>query len=112
MTIERYHLMRFDDTYGDEQLLLRSQGRMDETARGSRYETTEGDRHVQVVAGKDADGKPHGGGSSFTTVGGEYDLHVGKDRYEKVGRRLPAQRQGTSPRSICRATARPSSKAC
>ena len=83
--LERYHLMRFDDTYGDEQLLLRSQGRMDDTSKGSRYETTEGNRHVLVVPGKDSKGKSHGGGSSFTTVGGEYDLHVGKDRYEKVG---------------------------
>ena len=94
---KRYHLMRFDDTYGDEQLLLRSQGRMDETARGSRYETTEGDRHVQVVAGKDADGKPHGGGSSFTTVGGEYRSACWPGPLREGGRRLPAQRQGKVP---------------
>jgi type VI secretion system secreted protein VgrG len=80
---ERYHLLRFDDKYNDEQLLLRSQGRLDVTAKCSHYDTTEGNRHVLVSGGKNADGKPVGG-SAFTTVGGEYDEHIGKSRYEAV----------------------------
>lgn len=79
----RYHMLRFDDDYGKEQLLLRGEGQIDDTSKGSRFETTEGNRHELVVAGKDVNGKTVGG-ASFTTVGGEYDLHVGKDRYEKV----------------------------
>jgi uncharacterized protein involved in type VI secretion and phage assembly len=79
----RYHLLRFDDHYNDEQLLLRSQGRLDVTAKCSHYDTTEGDRHVRVVSGKDANGKKMGG-SSFTTVGGEVDTHIGTNRYEAV----------------------------
>jgi type VI secretion system secreted protein VgrG len=78
-TPNRYHLLRFDDTCNDEQLLVRSQGRMDVTAKSSRYETTEGNRHVLVEAGEKAPG-----GSSFITVGGEYDLHVHESRYEAV----------------------------
>ena len=79
----RYHMMRFDDTYKDEQLLLRSQGEMDITAKRSLYETTEGNRHARVVQGKDKDGNSFGG-ASFTTTDGEYDLHVGGDRLEAV----------------------------
>jgi hypothetical protein len=64
---------------------MRSQGRMDVTALASLYETTYGDRHVRVAQTKDTikfDGKTDqpqspSGGSSFTTIGGECDLHVG-----------------------------------
>jgi uncharacterized protein involved in type VI secretion and phage assembly len=79
----RYHLLRFDDTYNDEQLLLRSQARMDITAKRSSYETTEGDRHVRVVQGKDANDKPFGG-DMYTTTDAAYDLHVGDHRHELV----------------------------
>src|SRR5262249_38480209 len=68
----------------DEQLLMRSQGRLDVTAKCCHYETTEGNRHVLVTSGKDADGKTVGGSSMFTTVGGESDEHIGKDRYQAV----------------------------
>ncbi len=78
---ERYHLQRFDDTYNCEQYLIRSQGRLDVTAFAHSFETTYGNRHVKVVQGKDKDGNTFGGGA-FTTVGGEYDLHVGGNRYE------------------------------
>lgn len=87
-----YHLLRFDDDYGNEQLLLRSQGRMDVTAKSSSYQTTEGDRHVLCLAGKDKQGNTVGG-SSFMTTGspffgvapkGNYDLHIGGDRFEQV----------------------------
>jgi uncharacterized protein involved in type VI secretion and phage assembly len=80
----RYHLLRFDDRYNDEQLLMRSQGRLDVTAKCSHFETTEGNRHVLVKAGTDAEGKKIGGASSFMTVGGEHDVHIGDSRYEAI----------------------------
>lgn len=80
---KEFHMLRFDDTRGKEQLLVRSQGRYDLTAFHDHFDTTNGNRHVLVRAGKDDKGKTSGG-SSFTTSGGEYDLHVGGDRYEGV----------------------------
>jgi uncharacterized protein involved in type VI secretion and phage assembly len=82
---ERYHLVRFDDAYNCEQYLIRAQGRLDVTAFAHSFETTHGNRHVKVVQGKDNEGKTFGG-SSFATVGGEYDLHVGGNRYEASGK--------------------------
>lgn len=88
----RYHLLRFDDNYENEQLLMRSQGRLDVTSKGSSYQTTEGDRHVLAIAGKDKAGN-YVGGSIHTTTGspyfgkepaGEYTLHVGGNRREQV----------------------------
>jgi uncharacterized protein involved in type VI secretion and phage assembly len=87
-----YHLLRFDDTYGGEQLLLRSQGRLDVTGKNSTYQTTEGNEHVLCIAGKDKQGKPVGGSMYMTTgwsqfgndPAGEYDLHVGGKRREQV----------------------------
>jgi uncharacterized protein involved in type VI secretion and phage assembly len=80
---ERYHLLRFDDAYNCEQWLLRSQGRLDVTAFAHSFATTYGNRHVKVAEGRDKDDKPFGG-SAFTTIGGEYDVHVGGNRYEQV----------------------------
>lgn len=80
---EGYHLLRFDDSYDAEQLLLRSQGRLDVTALHDCYQTTYGDRHVLVKPWKDDKGAQHGG-NNFTTVSGAYDLHIGGDRLEKV----------------------------
>ncbi len=80
---KRFHLLRFDDTKGSEQLLLRSQGRFDVTAMCSRYETTLGNRHVKVTRAKDKNGNSIGG-SSFTSIGGECDVHIGGARYEQV----------------------------
>jgi uncharacterized protein involved in type VI secretion and phage assembly len=79
----RYHLTRFDDTLNCEQYLIRSQGRLDVTAFAHSFETTKGNRHVKVVEGHDKDKKPFGG-SAFTTIGGEYDLHVGGSRYTAI----------------------------
>ena len=88
----RYHLLRFDDSYNNEQLLMRSQGRLDVTSKASSYQTTEGDRHVLCEAGKDKQGN-YVGGNLFTTTGmpyfgkepcGNYDLHIGGDRFEQV----------------------------
>jgi len=80
---DRYHLMRLDDMYNCEQYLIRSQGRLDVTAFAHSFETTYGDRHVKVAEGKDQYGNKFGG-SAYTTVAGEYDLHIGGNRYEKV----------------------------
>ena len=77
-----FHMLRLDDQVDKEQFLIRSQGRMDITAMRSRYDTTHGNLH-ELVGGKDDQGKWRGG-SSFTTVGGEYNLHVGDARYENV----------------------------
>jgi uncharacterized protein involved in type VI secretion and phage assembly len=79
----RYHLMRFDDTYNCEQLLLRSQGRLDVTAFAHSFETTYGDKNVTAVQGTDKDGNKFGG-NIYTTVGADYQLHVGANRYEQV----------------------------
>lgn len=79
---DRFHLLRFDDAWQDEQLLLRSQGRTDVTSMGVWHDTSHGNRHIRV-GGKDPDtGK--GGGALLVTTGDEYDLHVGGDRYEGV----------------------------
>jgi type VI secretion system secreted protein VgrG len=56
-----FHLLRFDDTRGSEQLLMRSEGRYDLTAFHSHFETTHGDRHLLVQAGHDEKGKAFGG---------------------------------------------------
>jgi uncharacterized protein involved in type VI secretion and phage assembly len=80
---ERYHLVRYDDSYNCEQYLLRSQGRLDVTAFMSSFETTYGNKNVTVLKGKLPDGTPVGG-NMFTTVDQEYDLHVGTNRYEQV----------------------------
>ncbi len=80
---EGYHLLRFDDTYGSEQLLLRSQGRLDVTALHMSYETTYGDRHLLVKPWLDEKKSPHGG-NAFTTISGDFDVHVGGSRLEKV----------------------------
>jgi type VI secretion system secreted protein VgrG len=79
----RYHLLRFDDTYDCEQVLLRSQGRLDVTAYSSSFETTYGNKNVKVVKGTPPNGQPVGG-NMYTTVDQEYDLHVGTNRYEQV----------------------------
>jgi uncharacterized protein involved in type VI secretion and phage assembly len=80
---EGYHLLRFDDTYDCEQLLLRSQARLDVTAFAHSFETTYGNKHNTAVPGTDSKGNKFGG-NMYTTVGGEYDLHIGACRYEQV----------------------------
>ncbi|MFO1158070.1 MAG: type VI secretion system tip protein TssI/VgrG [Reyranellaceae bacterium] len=78
----KFHMMRFDDTAGKEQLLLRSQGRTDVTSFGTYYETVHADLH-SAIGGKNPDtGKS--GGSMFVTVGGEHDQHIMKDMYEGI----------------------------
>jgi uncharacterized protein involved in type VI secretion and phage assembly len=78
----RFHLLRFDDTYRTEQIVLRCQHRLDVTAFQNAYHTTHGNRHI-LVGGKDPD-TGEGGGALYITTGGEYDLHIGDNRYEGV----------------------------
>jgi uncharacterized protein involved in type VI secretion and phage assembly len=78
----RFHLLRFDDTYRTEQIVLRCQHRLDVTAFQHAYHTTHGNRHI-LVGGKDPD-TGEGGGALYITTGGEYDLHIGDNRYEGV----------------------------
>jgi uncharacterized protein involved in type VI secretion and phage assembly len=71
----RFHLLRFDDDDSHEQVLLRSQGRLDVTAFGNRYESIHGDRHL-TVGGKD----PQTGqvsGDSFNKIFHDYNMHIG-----------------------------------
>jgi type VI secretion system secreted protein VgrG len=78
----RFHMLRFDDSWHEEQLLIRSQGRMDVTAFSNYFERVYGNRHINI-GGKDPDtGK--GGGAFVMTTGGTYDLKVGEARYEAV----------------------------
>lgn len=79
-----FHMLRLEDKQGEEQFLIRSERRMDQTAFGSRFDTTRGNLHMLIGGGKQEPGKPPPGGSFFTTAGGEVDLHVGKDQYENI----------------------------
>jgi uncharacterized protein involved in type VI secretion and phage assembly len=82
---DRFNMIRFDDAWKDEQLLLRSQGRTDVTSFGPWHDTSHGNRHIRV-GGKDPDtGK--GGGALLVTTGDEYDQHVGADRFEGVDKK-------------------------
>ncbi|TMJ61796.1 MAG: type VI secretion system tip protein VgrG [Alphaproteobacteria bacterium] len=78
----RFHLLRFDDTYRTEQIVLRCQHRLDVTAFQNAYHTTHGNRHI-LVGGRDPD-TGESGGALYITTGGEYDLHIGENRYEQV----------------------------
>jgi uncharacterized protein involved in type VI secretion and phage assembly len=78
----RFHLLRFDDTRGREQYLIRSQGRLDMTVFNHRYENIGGDRNL-TVGGKSYDEtKPtrppleiHG--DYIAKIYKHYHLHVG-----------------------------------
>lgn len=78
----RFHMLRFDDNFKQEQWLMRSQGRMDVTAFSNYFERVYGNRHTNI-GGVDPD-TGEGGGSYFLTAGGEYDLHVHGPRYEGI----------------------------
>jgi len=78
----RFHLLRFDDTYRTEQIVLRCQHRLDVTAFQNAFHTTHGNRHI-LVGGRDPD-TGESGGALYITTGGEYDLHIGENRYEQV----------------------------
>jgi uncharacterized protein involved in type VI secretion and phage assembly len=74
---ERFHLLRFDDTRGAEQYLMRSQGRMDVTVMGTYYNSTHGSYNL-TVGGQDPKTLKCGGDLT-TKVFKNYDLTVGKD---------------------------------
>jgi hypothetical protein len=79
-----FHLLRFDDRRGQEQLVLRAEHRLDTTSTGSRHDTTRGSRHTRVGGGPaGADGTS--GGGDFASIGGEMDLTVGDSRYTEIG---------------------------
>jgi uncharacterized protein involved in type VI secretion and phage assembly len=79
---KRFNVLRFDDSWQKEQVVIRSQGRLDETSFASTFQTSHADRHVQI-GGKDAK-TGESGGSLFTTMGGEDNLHVTKSRYTGI----------------------------
>jgi uncharacterized protein involved in type VI secretion and phage assembly len=70
-----FNMLRFDDKAGHEQLLLRSQNRLDITALGSRYETIGGDRNLTIGW---IDTKHSAvGGNYIAKVYQDYHLHIG-----------------------------------
>jgi uncharacterized protein involved in type VI secretion and phage assembly len=70
-----FHMLRFDDKAGKEQLLMRSQGRLDVTALGTRYETIGGDRNLTVGWIDTEHSKV--GGNYVAKVYQDYHLHIG-----------------------------------
>ena len=79
---KRFHVLRFDDSWKKEQIVLRSQGRLDETSFASTFQTSHADRHILVGGKNEKTGEL--GGSLITTVGGEDNLHVNKSRYTGI----------------------------
>ncbi|HVB17346.1 MAG TPA: phage baseplate assembly protein V, partial [Stellaceae bacterium] len=72
----RFHLLRFDDDSAREQVLLRSQHRLDITAFEKRYESIHSDRHL-TVGGKWTQPTPGIAGDYIAHVFKDYHLHVG-----------------------------------
>jgi len=70
-----FHMLRFDDTGGSEQFLMRSQGRLDVTALGSKFETLGGNLNLSV-GGIDTQHQV-AGGNYIAKVCANYTLHVG-----------------------------------
>ena len=79
---KRFHVLRFDDNWKKEQIVIRSQGRLDETSFASTFQTSHADRHILVGGKNEKTGEL--GGSLITTVGGEDNLHVMKNRYTGI----------------------------
>lgn len=75
-----YHMLRFEDQAGQEQLLLRSQRRTDFRTYASYFETTHANRHF-LIGHNDPDTEEKGG-NAYLTTGGEWNLHTGRGRYE------------------------------
>ena len=84
-------MLRFDDTAGSEQVLVRSQRRLDIRAFGSTYETTSGNRNA-IIGWKDPDSDKQGGDFDIT-IGNDYQVHVNGGRYERVEKRLQPHRR-------------------
>jgi type VI secretion system VgrG family protein len=79
---DKFNMLRFDDTAGHEQVLVRSQRRLDIRAFGSTYETTSGNRNA-IIGWKDPDSDKQGGDFDIT-IGNDYQVHVNGGRYERV----------------------------
>jgi hypothetical protein len=78
-----FHLLRFNDTRDGEQFLMRSQWRMDVTALGNYFDTTDGSRHISI-GGFDPDTQ-RCLGELRTKIFKQYDLHVGDPRDASSG---------------------------
>ncbi|MFI5023466.1 MAG: type VI secretion system tip protein TssI/VgrG [Alphaproteobacteria bacterium] len=77
---DKFHVFRFDDATGKEQVLLRSQRRHDLRVYGSSYNTIHANRHMFVgYQDQDSDEK---GGDLNLTVSHNYSIHVKNDCYE------------------------------
>lgn len=79
---ERFHMLRFDDSWKQEQVLIRSQRRLDVRAFGSIYETCSGSRN-EVIGWKDPDSSQQGGDLNVT-VGNDHQQHVNGGLYARV----------------------------
>jgi type VI secretion system secreted protein VgrG len=73
----KYHLLRFDDNSTYNQVLVRSQGRLDITAFASRYESIHHDRHLTVGGKKMTPPPPEIAGDYKAHIFRHYHLHVG-----------------------------------
>jgi uncharacterized protein involved in type VI secretion and phage assembly len=83
----RFHLLRFDDTYGKEQYLIRSQHWLDITAFSNRYETIYGNRNMTVGGTLKDPPKPpvKVAGDYIAKVHGNYHLKVVEGGYFPPG---------------------------
>jgi hypothetical protein len=77
-TTHEFNMLRFEDKRGNEQVMIRSQRRMDVRVLASYYETTHANRHILTGLPKGTES----GGAFNVTVGGEHNLHVKGDVYE------------------------------
>ena len=81
-----FHMLRFDDTGGSEQLLLRSQGRLDVTALGAKYQSLGGNYNLTVGG---INPKTHlAGGDHVTKIFGDQHVHVGDGAASNGGNRF------------------------
>jgi uncharacterized protein involved in type VI secretion and phage assembly len=76
-----FHLLRFDDTGGREQYLIRSQGRLDMTVFNHRYETIHRDRNLTVGGKKITPAPKEIGGDYIGKIYRHYYLHVGDPEF-------------------------------
>lgn len=79
---DKYHMLRFEDKIGSEQVLLRSQRRLDVRAFGSSFHTVGANYHLHVGY-KDPD-SDESGGELAVYAGGAHDLHVVKSLYAGI----------------------------
>lgn len=79
---DKYHMLRFEDKTGSEQVLLRSQRRLDVRAFGSSFHTVGANYHLHVGY-KDPE-SDESGGDLAVYAGGAHDLHVLKSIYAGI----------------------------